>query len=79
MLLVRVSREEKTSSSRACSVTENNDNYDVQRNCREITVKLLYYAFQGLDVFILLCEEGFYYQPLAIPQSNIKAEFLLPL
>lgn len=60
-------------------MTENQDNYVVQRNCREITIKLLYYVLQGLDVFTLLCEEGLYYRPLAIPQSNIKAEFLLPL
>lgn len=57
-------------------MTENNDNYDVQRNG---PVKLLYYAFQGLDVFTSLCEEGLDYRPLAIPQSNMKAEFLLPL
>lgn len=35
--------------------------------------------FRGLDVFASLCEEGLDYRPLAVPQSNMKTEFLLPL
>lgn len=50
---VRVSWEEKTSSSRACGVTENQDNYVVQRNCREITVKLLFIMFCRGWMFLL--------------------------
>lgn len=49
---------------------------------RNRTVKLLYYALQGLDVFTSLGEgglEGRITDPLAISQSNMKAEFLLPL
>lgn len=35
--------------------------------------------FRGLDVFTSLYEGGLDYRPLAIPQSIMKAKFLLPL
>ena len=41
--------------------------------------KISLLRFSGLDVFTSSCEEGLGYRLLAIAQSNLKAEFPLPL